>query len=266
MVNLVNFGEAKKDPETAMEKFHYFVENRTLLSGVTISGLGLTVLYLIVRYQVFSFLPGWMARSLKITLIGIFPSYIVGRRIFYRFRTIPADVIYENNPAAVKKNRKGYYLQGRFSEEFEFKMGKPLTWTNSQGLTVYSVIAVDEEEKVAWCSWLGDYSPQSVLAFEEKWKEQRMKNDAQRRAGAKIGLRTSQITNEVVSAVSNIWIRDLQATEFEEEITEAVDDVLPEDLEHEREEINVADLEKLEDAATDTKLTELLREEKENVE
>lgn len=240
----------RDDPNSATEKVHKFYVEHKGFSWVSIGGILSLFFFRLIPLGWLSFLPDWTGKAIVMIVLANLIAFLPSRKLHRHIRSMPVDIIQTANPAARQKRRTGHYYEGKFASEYEFKWGKPLSWTNDAGKRVYGVIEVNEEEEIAYCSYLGDYLPEDLMAFEEAWKKQRMKNDEQRRQGTKLLMKSNQIKSEVRAAVSNAWIRDLDTLEFDESINEAVDNVLPDVIE-EQAKVDEDVLEDLEKSASE---------------
>lgn len=185
-------------------------------------------------------------------VLAFYPSRIVHRRLGSK----NYDLIYVENPSDQRRAKLKQYAKGKFKDKYEFKWGRPLSWENKAGTKCYSVIELNDEENIAYCSYLGDYDQAEILAFEEAWKEQRLKNDKERRAGAEIRMKSGQIVSKMRSRISNAWLRDLQEVEHDQDMREEMESLLPDSF---QEDLDLEEdlLEDLEKQAEDPKTLEI---------
>lgn len=242
-------GIQRKNPENKSERVHKFVIEHKAVSGFTVAFIFLAF-WKILPFSVLGFLPETIRRFTVFFIMANLIAWIPARYSYRKLRELPADILYVVNPADKQKVRKGFFLQGKFQDEFDLKNGRPFSWTDSSGTTCYMMIGIDEDEQVAYCPPYGDYGPDKLLAFENAWKQQRIKNDKERRVGSQLRMKAGQLKSQIIGAVSNVWIRDLEKIQFEETIEKEVDDILPDDIRPEID-IDPNNLEDLENVAVE---------------
>jgi len=238
----------KRDsPDNTQERVHKFVIEHKAVSSLTIVFI-VAAFWKLVPFGILDFIPQAARRITVMALLANLIAWPFARWTYRKIRTLPADIIYVVNPADRQKVRKAYYLKGKFMDRFDFKYGKPLSWTNKQGLKVYQVTALDQDKNVAYCPPMGDYTPNEIMAFENAYEAQQLKNDRERRIGAQLRMKSGQIKSQIIGAVSNAWIRDLNAIEFQEHIEKETDNLLPDEIEPDTD-IDIGNLEDIEKAA-----------------
>lgn len=230
----------KKEPETATEHIHRFVIEHKMASGFTI-GLILVAIFLriIPIDMLLSVLPSWASKLTIMALLAQIIAFLPARWLHYRFRDSPIDIIVEGDPARNEITQLYQYYEGLFEEEFEFKHGQPIKWTNKHGINVYQVVEIDEENKVARCSWLGDLNNWELLKARQNFEQQKMWNDNLRKLGSELYLKWDEITSKVEYEVTNRWVRMLNSVKHPNELNEVLDGATPDELSQESDEISL---------------------------
>ena len=208
-------------------------------------------------FSLIFYLPGWIGQIVLMVIAAQLLAFYPARIGYNLFKSVNYDIVWAVNPADKRRVKMYQMAKGRFINEYEFENGRPLSWENNAGVRCYMVIELDKDEKKAFCPWLGDLDTGEILAFEEAWKSQRLKNDKERAAGTDIKMKAGQIASKIRSRVSNAWIRDLQEIEFDDKSRKAMKDVLPGDIE---EDIDIEDdlLSDLEENADQGKTLEIV--------
>jgi hypothetical protein len=246
----------RRDPDNTQERIHKFVIEHKTVSTLSMIAIG-AIFWKLLPLSVFSFLPQWSRRFTVFAVLANLAAWPFARWAYNRLRTLPADVIVVANPAARQKWKSYVYLQGKFTDEFEFKGGRPLTWKDHRGLTVYYITGLDREDKIAWCPDLASYTPDEIMAFEEVWESQKKINDRERRVGAKLRFKSGEIKSKIIGVISNLWIRDLHRVEFQDRVEDEVEELLPTEIDVD-DDLHLGNLDDLEAAAEDPKISELI--------
>jgi len=209
----------------------YVFQHKLKVSALSIILMILAFIFRLPPFSLIYLLPGWIGKAFLMLIASQLVAFYPARIGYNALKSVNYDLIFVVNPADRTRIKMYQMSKGQFMAKYEFKNGKPLSWENQQGINCFLVLEVDKSEKTAYCPYLGDYGPQEVLAFEEAWKAQRLKNDRQRSAGTDIKMKAGQIASKIRARVSNAWIRDLQELEFDKNSREGMADVLPDDIE-----------------------------------
>lgn len=252
--------EITGDDKLQEKTVKYVVAHKLKVSALSIFLMILSAFLGLPPFSWLTALPEAWGKGFIIVLLAQLIAFYPSRWGYRLLSTVNYDLIFVQNPADQRRVKMYQYAKGHFTDDFEFKNGRPLTWENKRGVTCYSVIELERDEKVAYCSYLGDYSQGEVIAFEEAWKQQRLKNDEERRAGAEIRMKSGQIISQMRAQISNAWIRDLQEIELDQETTEQIDDALPEGFSKDIE-VDGDLLDDLEDQASEPKNLEFVTSE-----
>lgn len=217
----INLGSMRRDnPRDRKEKVHKLVMEHK----ISAFGIGILLTAIITRFLPWSwlsFIPAGSRKFLILFIVAQLFLWIPMRKTYNWFRTLPVDVVVVGDLASNRITKAYYYKEGQFEEEFEFKNGSPLTW-NYQGRTYYQVVALDTDEDVAYCSWLGDLNDWEIAKFKSNYEAQRLFNDELRGVGANLSLTIEQIVNKVQHEVTNRTAIQLREARHSETVNEGL--------------------------------------------
>lgn len=222
--------EMHKDDKLREKGAKYVIQHKLKVSALSIILMIFAFIFRLPPFSLIFYLPGWIGEIVLMFIAAQLMAFYPARIGYNWFKSVNYDLIFAVNPADKRRVKMYQMAKGRFMNQYAFENGRPLTWENNQGIRCHLVIEVDKDEKKAYCPWLGDLDTGEILAFEEAWKQQRLKNDKERAAGTNIQMKAGQIASKIRSRVSNAWIRDLQELEFDKKSREAMGDVLPDEI------------------------------------
>lgn len=245
--------EFERDYDTTSGKIYQKINQRPFLSAVGVVAAG-WVLFQVLPFGFFLFLPDWMFKYVKLAFYAAIPSWIFARQVANRLYTVPLDIIKVVDPSDREVVKDFKWEKGKFKDKYDFVGGEPMSWINPMGVRVYKVMEIDKENREARSAWFMDKSPGEIMKFRENYEAQKIWNDEQRRWAAEMKLQLGQLKSRIRAKISNAWIGELEKVEFTDELQIADNDILPEELQDDLEEADI-----LEDLEGPDKLAEELR-------
>ncbi|MFB6144324.1 MAG: hypothetical protein ABEJ98_03360 [Candidatus Nanohaloarchaea archaeon] len=233
--NVANRVDVQKPEITGDDKVQekivkYSIQHKLKVSVLSIILMIFAFIFRLPPFSLIFLLPGWIGEAVLLFVAAQLVAFYPARVGYRAFKSANYDLIFAVNPGDKRRVKMYQFAKGLFSQQYEFRNGRPLSWENNQGINCYLVIELDRDENVAYCPWLGDLDTGEILAFEDAWEKQRLKNDEERAAGTNIRMRAGQIASKIKARVSNAWIRDLQELEFDEKSRDSMADVLPDEI------------------------------------
>jgi hypothetical protein len=161
-----------------------------------------------------------------IALISAPAAYIGAKKLKRRYYNPDVDVIYELNGSETNAVRCYYMLSGEFLKQFEVK-NDPLTWTNEKSQRCICVQSINEEERTAVGTWLGDIPDIELMKTREMWNDQRIRNDSLKEFSAQVFMKWDQITDTIEYKLTNQFLRMSYEVTQPEEVTAVFNSELP---------------------------------------
>lgn len=172
-------------------------------------------------------IPRQVAITLTLTGIGVPPAFVAGKWVVNKLFQPDVDVIYELDGSDKHAISCYYMLKGEFTDQFEIK-NKPLTWINEDGRQCYCVQTINQEERLAFGTWLGDIPDIELMRERDKWDDQRRRNDALKKFGSQVYMKWDQITETIEYKLTNQFIRMNYNMMQPDEITSVFEGEMPE--------------------------------------
>jgi hypothetical protein len=171
-------------------------------------------------------IPSQVAITATLTGIAVPPSFVAAKYLVNKLFKPDVDVIYELDGSDTHAISCYYMLQGEFTDQFNIQ-NEPLTWINEDGRQCYCVQTINQEEQIAFGTWLGDIPDIELMREREKWEDQRRRNDALKKFGSQVYMKWDQITETIEYKLTNQFIRMNYNMMQPEEITSVFEGEMP---------------------------------------
>ena len=223
----------RKNPENVRERTHKFVIEHKSIS---------TIGFLVISWLFFRFFPlSWLdlipfvsSKIAVLLLIANLFAFFPSRWLYKKFRGMPVDFIIQAGVGEQEDGKKldigvYQYYKGKFLEDYDFK-GRPLSWNNPQGRTVYLVRNVDKAEKTAECSEFGELSDLEQIQAIQKIRDNRFQKHKYARAGIKVLSKVNTLIDKwEASYIGNLEREEIRKTKFNaDEILQDIEKEIPE--------------------------------------
>lgn len=208
--------DLKREPETRADKIiHLLVAYKNWIGGFS----ALFALSIMMRWIVIPLgIPRQVATTATLTGIAVPPAFMAAKYLVNKLFQPDVDVIYELDGADRHAISCYYMLKGEFTDQFEIN-NEPLTWINQDGRQCYCVQTIDQEEQIAFGTWLGDIPDIELMRERDRWKDQRRRNDALKQFGSQVYMKWDQITETIQYKLTNQFIRASYNMKQPEEVT-----------------------------------------------
>jgi len=163
-------------------------------------------------------IPRWAAITATLSMVALPAAYPASKYLVNKFFEPDVDVIYELDGSDPHAQRCYYMLQGEFTEQFDIS-NEPLTWVNELGRQCYSFQEINQEDREAHGTWLGDIPDIELMRTREMWEDQRRRNDALKQFGSQVYMKWDQITETIQYKLTNQFIRASYNMKQPEEVT-----------------------------------------------
>lgn len=217
----------REKAKTRKEKAMRWARIHPKISLVTGTLLVIGLIYSILPLGFLYFLPAFIVKQIIYLLIGGIVGFYVGRSLFRRYGIPKTEIVKTINMAQSPRSKRWRHLRGSFLDEFEFKHGEPVKSTREDGIPVYTVVEIDWEERIAYCSPWGDMDQAKMFETMEAIRSQFLYNDDLRKFGAEINMKMEQIVSQVEHNVANAFIRKLESVAHPEDLMEASETGIP---------------------------------------